>query len=130
MHSTMQTLHSYWAYLVLLMLVIATINGVIKFLIKKEYHAKDFRIALFTLIVVHIMFLIGVVLLLVPPMGLKGVRIDHPIVMIVTAIVVTIGYSKHKKKLTSNGKFKMISIFYAIALLLCLSRIPWSNWIG
>lgn len=129
MYSVIQSLHSYWAYLVLFMLVITTANSIIKLVGGKEYHAKDFRMSLFTLIVVHTMFLIGLILVLVPPIGFKAVRIDHPIVMILVAVLVTIGYSKHKKKLVSGGKFKMIAIFYSIALLLCLSRIPWSNWI-
>lgn len=128
MHRTLQTLHSYWAYLVVFMLLVTTINSVIKLLGKKEYHAKDFRMSLFTLIVVHTMLLIGLVLLLVPPLGLKAVKIDHPITMILVAVLVTIGYSKHKKKLVSSAKFKMIAVFYSIALLLCLSRIPWHLW--
>ncbi len=129
MYNALHHIHSYWAYLVLFMLIVTTINSVVKSLGGKEYYAKDFRMSLFTLIVVHTMFLIGLVLLLVPPMGLKAVRIDHPIVMVLVAVLVTIGYSKHKKKLTSAGKFKMIAIFYSIALILCLSRIPWSNWL-
>ncbi len=128
MYNALHQLHSYWAYLVLAMLVIASVNSLFKLITKKEYVPKDFRINLFTLIVVHMMFLIGLVLLLVPPMGLKGVKIDHPIVMILVAALVTIGYSKHKKKLVSGAKFKMTAIFYTIALVFCLSRIPWSNW--
>ena len=38
-------------------------------------------------------------------------------------------YSKHKKKLTSHPKFKMLAIFYTIALVLLLSRIPWASWL-
>ena len=128
MYTAFHHLHSLWAYLVLLMLIIASANNLIKYFGKKEYQARDFRINLFTLIVVHIMFLIGIVLLLVPPMGLKGVKIDHPIVMIAVAVLVTIGYSKHKKKLTSTAKFKIIGILYTLALVFCLSRIPWANW--
>jgi hypothetical protein len=44
------------------------------------------------------------------------------------AALVTIGFSKHKKKETSAEKFKIIAILYTIALVLVLSRIPWSAW--
>jgi hypothetical protein len=39
------------------------------------------------------------------------------------------GYSKHKKKLTSKSKFKMLAIFYTLALILVLAKIPWNTWL-
>lgn len=139
-----KVLHSYWAYLVLLILVLATINALIKFIGKKEFHAKDFRISLFTLIVMHIQLLIGFVLFfasdylsLISDMGmgsimkdnsLRSIIIEHPFMMILAVILITIGYSKHKKKLTSASKFKTIAIFYTLALLLVLVKIPWNTW--
>ena len=56
--------------------------------------------------------------------------VEHPFVGILAVVFITIGYSKHKKKLTSKPKLKTIAIFYTIALLLVLSRIPWSTWLG
>jgi len=144
MYNTIKILHSYWAYLVLLILLLATFNAVIKYLGKKEYHAKDFRISLFTLIVSHIQLLIGLLLYFVSPrlslftdMGMGGIMkdattrlylIEHPLINILAVALITIGYSKHKKKLTSSGKFKIIAIFYVIALVLFFSRIPWASW--
>ena len=48
---TVRVLHQYWAYLVLLVLVLATFNAVIKSIGKKEYEPRDFRVSLFTLII-------------------------------------------------------------------------------
>jgi len=143
MYSTLKVLHSYWAYLVLFMIVIAAINALIKHFGKKEYGAKDFRIALFTLIVTHIQLLIGLVLYFTSPNGFNNVKangmggldsaarllaVEHPFVGILAVVFITIGYSKHKKKLTSAGKLKPLAIFYTIGLVLVLSRIPWSQW--
>ena len=143
MYSTLKMLHSYWAYLVLFMVVVAAFNALIKHFGKKEYEAKDFRIALFTLIVTHIQLLIGLVLYFISPNGFNNVRtngmggldkaarllaVEHPFVGILAVVFITIGYSKHKKKLTSAGKLKPLAIFYTIGLLLILSRLPWSNW--
>jgi hypothetical protein len=145
MYNTVLTLHSYWAYLVLLVLILATFNALYKTFADKEYEAKDFRIALFALIVSHIQLLIGIVLYFVSPwfsmwselgggvMSNSVARlylVEHPFVNILAVVLITIGYSKHKKKLTSNFKLKTIAIFYSIALVLLLSRIPWSVWIG
>jgi hypothetical protein len=145
MYTTIQFLHSYWAYLVLLIIVLATFNAIAGFFSKKEYGPKDFRISLFALIVTHIQFLIGLVLYFVSPLGLQNISnvgmgevmknatfrlyaVEHPMVMILTVVFITIGYSKHKKNLLSSKKFKTLAIFYAIALVLMLSRIPWNQW--
>ncbi|MFY0713430.1 hypothetical protein J1D01_07115 [Seonamhaeicola sp. NFXS20] len=145
MYEIILNLHSYWAYIVLLILIIATFNAIIKSVGGKEYSAKDFRISLFTLIVSHIQLLIGLILYFVSPrfalwselgggvMSNSLARlylVEHPFVNIIAVALITIGYSKHKKKLTSKAKLKTIAIFYAIALVLLLSRIPWSTWMG
>lgn len=144
MYSTVFFIHSWWAYLVLLILVVASINSLVGFFSKKEYGAMDFRISLFTLIVSHIQLLIGIILYFVSPyfsafseggMGevmkdstLRLYLVEHPLMMILAVVLITIGYSKHKKKLTSRPKFKMLAIFYTLGLVFLLSRIPWSAW--
>lgn len=145
MYDTVLFIHSYWAYLVLLILIVATVNSLVGYFADKEYGATNFRIALFTLIVSHIMLIIGFVLYFVSPKfaafsgdeGMGGVMandeirfslIEHPLMMLIAVVLITIGYSKHKKKLTSKPKFKMLAIFYTLGLIFILSRIPWSNW--
>jgi hypothetical protein len=145
MYNTVFHLHSYWAYLVLLVLILATFNALYKTFADKEYEAKDFRISLFTLIVSHIQLLIGILLYFVSPwfdawselgggvMSNSVARlylVEHPFVNIIAVALITIGYSKHKKKLTSKAKLKTIAVFYTIALVLLLSRIPWSMWLA
>lgn len=146
MYEAIQVLHSYWAYLVLLILIIAVVNAIVKTVGGKEYSANDFRISLFTLIVSHLQLLIGFILYFVSPrfavfgeLGMGGVMkdavnrlylIEHPLVNIIVVVLITIGYSKHKKKLTSTPKLKTIAIFYTIALVLLISRIPWSAWLS
>lgn len=145
MYEAIQILHSYWAYLVVLVVLLATINAITGYIGKREYTPKDFRISLFALITSHIQLLIGLVLFFLSPlvvwfsgthtMGeimknatLRLYNVEHPLIMILMIAFITIGYSKHKKKLTSTPKLKTLAIFYTIAALLMLSRIPWSNW--
>lgn len=138
-------IHSYWAYLVLFVLVIGTLNAILGLVQNKEYSAKDFRISLFTLIVSHIQLLIGIILYLtnnyfgqfseigmgeiMKNASLRNLLVEHPTTMILALAFITIGYSKHKKKLTSKPKFKTLSVFYTIALILILAKIPWNSWI-
>ena len=143
MDSTIKMLHSYWAYLVIIILFVTVINALIGLFTKKEYGAKDFRLSLFTLIVSHIQLLIGLILYFVSPkfeqwsiMGSEVMKtaslrlylVEHPLINIIAIVLITIGYSKHKKKLTSVSKFKTILIFYVLALAFVLSRIPWDVW--
>lgn len=136
-----QFLHSYWAYLVLVVLILATANAVFKFFGDKEFDAKDFRISLFALITMHLQLLIGIILYftrgyfdensigeVMKNDSLRKLAVEHPTTMIIAVALVTIGYSKHKKKLVSKPKFKMLAIFYSIALALVLYMIPWNLW--
>lgn len=145
MYTSIQFLHSYWAYLTLLIVFLATFNALKGYFSNSEYSPKDFRISLFALIVTHIQLLIGLILYFVSPLGMQSISnngmsavmkdsvlrlnaVEHPMVMIIAVILLTIGYSKHKKKLVSKPKFKMLAIFYTLALIFMLSRIPWDNW--
>jgi len=139
----MKTLHSYWAYIVLAVLIITVVNAILGFVKKKEFTHKEFRLGLFTLITSHIQLLIGLGWYFMSPWykalksnggevmkdsGARLLAVEHPIVMIIAIVLITIGWSKHKKQVKSEDKFKTFSIFYGIALLLILTRIPWSNW--
>lgn len=140
----MKEVHSYWAYLVLIILIFAVINAIIGLTQKKQFTDKDLRIGLFTLIVSHIQLLIGLAWYFMSPwfnlltsdagavMKDKAVRllaVEHPITMILAIVFITIGWSKHKKKTEDAAKFKSFVIFYGIGLVLILSRIPWNNWL-
>ncbi|KVV13295.1 hypothetical protein ACRASX_04185 [Flavobacterium sp. TMP13] len=140
MYEFIQKMHSGWAYLVLLLLVVAVVNALIGFFSKKEFTAKDRKIGLFGLIVTHIQLLIGIVLYFVSPFGkaafgqmsdaaLRLTSLEHPLINIIGIALITIGWSKHKKLLTSEAKFKTFAIFYGIGLLLILSRLPWNLWL-
>ncbi|RNL88768.1 hypothetical protein ED312_08285 [Sinomicrobium pectinilyticum] len=140
-----QTLHSYWAYLTLIMLIIAVINAIVGYFSSKPFIiGKDLRISLFALIFTHIQLLLGIILYFVSDrfslwseLGPGGVMkndlarlllVEHPFTNILAIILITIGWSKHKKVESAKGKFGKIAFFYTLGLILLLSRIPWSQW--
>lgn len=139
MYEFIQKTHSGWAYLVLAFLFIAVVNSIIGLTSKKEFTPKDRKLALFALIFTHIQFVFGMVLYFVSPLGkavlgqmkdadLRLTSLEHPLINIIAIILITIGWSKHKKLTTSESKFKTFSIFYTLGLVLILSRIPWKLW--
>lgn len=140
MYELLQKFHSGWAYLALVLLVFAVVNSALGASSKKEFTPKDRKIALFGLIATHIQFLVGIILYFVSPLGISGFNmkeaalrltsIEHPLINLIAIVLITIGWSKHKKLDLATDKFKKIAIFYGIGLLLILSRIPWTSWLA
>jgi len=136
--------HSGIAYVALITIAIAVINSLIGLSAKNEFKPKDRRIALFALIATHIQFVFGLILYFVSPNGLAKIKavgmggmqaydrllaLEHPLVNLIAIILITVGWSSHKRA-EENKKFKKIALFYALGLILLLSRIPWKTWIG
>lgn len=140
MYEFIQQAHSVWAYFVIALLFIAIINSLIGLSSKREFATSDRKLALFALIFTHIQFLFGIVLYFVSPLGkavlgqmkdpaLRLTSLEHPLINVIAIILITIGWSKHKKLTTSNAKFKTFAIFYTLGLILILSRIPYKLWL-
>ena len=139
MYTFVQKFHSGWAYIALLLLVLAVVNSFLGKSSKKEFTAKDRKIALMGLITTHIQLVVGLLLYFISPLGsavfgqmkdasLRLTSLEHPLTNIIAIVLITIGWSKHKKATTGEAKFNCIFIFYGLGLLLILSRIPWKLW--
>jgi NADH:ubiquinone oxidoreductase subunit 2 (subunit N) len=138
-YETIQSVHSILAYAALGLLVLASINAIFGLTSKNFFTDKDLRLSLFTLIICHIQLLVGMILYFISPMGsaqlgnmkdaaMRLTSLEHPLINIIALVLITIGWSKHKKEESNNGKFKKIAIFYTLGLVLILSRLPWANW--
>lgn len=137
-------LHSYWAFLALTCTIIVIINCSYSLIYRKPFQTFDLRISLFALVFNHIQLVIGFILYFISPKflwwnaGFKSViensdyriyLIEHPIVNVIGVLIITIGWSIHKKSNINSKKFIRIGVFYLIGLFLLSSRIPWANWI-
>ena len=136
--------HSYLAYVVLIVLILAVFNAITGLAGNRMFTLqKDFRISLFALILSHIQLILGLLVFFFSTSGLKAIQavgmgglnaparllaVEHPFVNILAIVLLTIGWSRHKKHLEGKKKFKTIAIFYGLGLLLILSRIPWAKW--
>lgn len=136
-------LHSRLAYIVLITLVLAVLNGFWGVLGKRSFGSRDLRISLFGLIFSHIQLLLGIVVYFVSPYfsawenGIGAVMkdptvrlflVEHPTTNILAIVLITMGWSLHKKGATDRKKFFRIAVFYGVGLLLLVSRIPWAQW--
>ena len=145
MYEIIQKLHSGWAYLAFLVLVIAVVNSIIGLVSKKEYKDTDKKIGLFALGAIHTQAVIGFIIYFISPNGflnivnlgmgevmknaeLRLTVVEHPFVNILGIVLMTIGWVKHKKLTSSESKFKTVALYYGLGLVLILSRIPWGLW--
>ena len=145
MYQPLQTIHSIWAYIVVFIVLIAVLNAIAGTVTKRPFLPKDKKLALYALIAVHIQFLVGIITYVISPLALKNIQnsgmgtvmkdslsrlyaIEHPLMMLIGVILITIGYSSHKNKELPGKKFKTLMIYYLIGFILILSRIPWAQW--
>ena len=139
MYPFIQKFHSGWAYLALLILLIAVVNALLGKFSKRSFSATDRKISLFALIAIHIQLLVGLVLYFVSHKGLQSFGemknaalrltwLEHPLINIIAIALITIGWSRHKKTEDNNNKFSSIGVFYGLGLILILLRIPWQMW--
>lgn len=144
MNQSLLNVHSYLAYAALVLLFLASVNAILGLTGKKFFKQKDLRISLFTMIICHIQLLVGLIVYFVSEKGFKAFAIEgamknpelrltmleHPLINIIALVLITIGWSKHKREESNNGKFKKIAVFYTLGLVLILSRLPWNSWLN
>ena len=138
MHQILLSIHHYLAFAVLILLAWATINGVIGTNTEKVWENNHRKVNLFALIAVHTMLLLGIALLVLA-MGNADMAaviktsvgrkqyVEHPAIGIIAAVLVTIGNVKSKKAIGNGKKFKSTMIFYSLALVIVLSRLPFEK---
>ena len=134
----MKHLHSTLAIILLLALVVAIVITLANYAGKKPYNRK---IALIGLIAAHMQLLVGLIMYFVSPLGIQAFSgenmknslsrlyfLEHPLMMIIAIVLITMGYSKSKKLADAQKANKTVLIFYIIGLIFILSRIPWATW--
>ena len=143
MYPLIKILHYYWSYLALLVLIYAVFNALMGKIKGKDFESKDLRISLFGLIFSHFQLLIGLMLYLVSPWlnqwsklsvvnlisnsQIRFYLVEHPSLNIIAIVLITVGWSVHKKQSDPGKKFLRIILFYGLGLLLVLTRLPWNN---
>lgn len=141
MYTGLQHLHSYFAYLVLLVLAVAFVHAVLGLVGKRPFLPISRKLALFGLIFTHLQFVFGLILYFVSPLGMSNLSgatmkiseqrllaLEHPLMMLIAIALITIGHSKAKRATADSQKFKLIAVFYGIGLVLILGRLPWAQW--
>lgn len=142
MYNILKEAHNGIGMLLLFLLLIIIIFILFKFLLKKPLNKAVKVAALIGLITVHLQILIGVLLYFLSPLGLSNFSgesmghkisrfyiVEHPIGMIVAAVLITIGYKTVKKtNLSEASKYKRLLIYYGLGFGITAYLIPWFLW--
>lgn len=143
MYTGFQHLHSTLAYLVLALTVIVILLALVGKLGGKPFSSSLKRLALWSMIGLHLQFVVGLVLYFLSPLGFSALSgeamgdsmlrlyaVEHPTTMLLGIILITIGHGRMKRAVNDDRKHMQLIIFYTLGLVLVLSRIPWNAWLG
>jgi len=141
MYKILLNIHSTLAFVLIALLILLIILSIVGLCNPtKKYPLPN----LFTLIVSHIQFLVGLILWFISPIvqellqnisvSMKDSQsritlIEHPAVMIFVVSCITLGHIKIKHNNNINSLYRQSLLYFGMALLLLLSRIPWNSWL-
>ncbi len=140
MYTGLLHLHSTMRYLVLIALLAAFTKSLIAFAQNGKFGKLENALSASALGLTHLQIVFGIIMLFVSPkaklafsdMGmamkdglLRFYSVEHGLMMIIAAVLITVGRSKAKKATDDVAKNKKIALFYGLGLAIIFSMIPW-----
>ncbi|GAB3576975.1 hypothetical protein [Hymenobacter daeguensis] len=140
MYATVLTLHSAFRWLVLASLVYALLRAFQGYNSRQLWTKTDDAVRHWTATISHVQLLLGMALYFSSPVvkanfaSLReaGFTLDsgffallHPLLMLVSVVLVTIGSALAKRRPTAEAKFNTMLRWYGVALLSIFLFIPW-----
>lgn len=139
MYVGLKHLHSGLPYLLFLSILIVLVFCLIGIFNKSSFDGKRKKAVLFAMILFHIQWTVGLVLYFVSPM-VKNIgdamsdstdrlyALEHPLMMTIALVFVTLARVKSKKTDDSSMNFKVF-LFFALALVCMIFCLP-ESWAG
>jgi len=140
MYSALLYLHNTTRWLLLAAMAISLYRSYKGFTNHKYFIKKDNRIRQYTAAIAHTQLLLGIMLYSQSPLvryfwqhKAEAIRqkeavffsLAHSLTMFISVILITIGSSLAKRKVTDKEKHNTILYWYGIAMLLIIIAIPW-----
>lgn len=140
MYTGLLHFHSLLRWVLLLLLIVVVIKAWMGRSGGKSFSAGDKKLSLFTMITAHLQLVLGSLLYMVSPTVQNAIAnmgaamkdpisrfwaVEHLSMMIIAIGLLTIGHIKAKKAATDQDKFKVLSMWFTIGLILILASIPW-----
>lgn len=140
MYNGLLVSHSMFRWFVLLSLVIAIIVGIRGWITKRKFNKFDNSIRHWTATIAHIQLMLGIALYSISPIiryffenfkdavKLREIRffgMEHSLMMFLAISAITFGSYTAKRKVNDTAKFKTMTIWFLIGLIIILANIPW-----
>ena len=140
MYTILLKSHAHFRNLVLIVLVLSIIFLIKDVLQKKSLGKRHTLIRLLSVITVHTQLLMGLTLFFVSPIIQNNLTnlstifsshdnafmtIFHPVLMIIAAVIITVGSARSKKQTNDNNSIKVLLKSSITTLFLILIAIPW-----
>jgi uncharacterized membrane protein len=128
--------HSGLRWVVLILALLAIIKALMGMQKKSAFTNADNKISLVLISFMDIQLIIGLVLYIFGPMGLKNIQnmgnpysrffaMEHLVGMLIAIVIFHVGRSKSKKAIDDASKHKKAFVYYLIGLIIILASIPW-----
>ena len=142
MYSFILKFHSGLAYLALIGLVLTVLFALIGLVAKRKFSSIERIVTTVTMGLLHLQVIIGIILFVISPviksymsdMGAsmgdaikRMFLVEHPLMMLIGALVFTLGRKRALKADSDAKSFRVLFIFSAITLILIASRVPWDR---
>lgn len=140
MYQALIFLHSTLRWFVLLSLIFSIFKAWDGYFNKKNFSQTDNRLRHWTATIAHIQLMMGITLYTQSPiikyfwnnfdeaaknLELLFFGLLHMVLMLIAIVVLTIGSALAKRKPTDQQKFKVMLIYFSLALFLIFLAIPW-----
>lgn len=140
MHAHLIMLHSALRWVILLAILVSIYRSCTGWKSGRAYTPADNRWRVITVAAVHIQLLVGLTLYALSPMvpyfwknfstairerDVRFFAMEHLAAMLVAVALITIGSAKAKKRNDARVKFKTLTIWFIIALIVIFLSIPW-----
>lgn len=141
MYQALLAFHSLFRWLVLISLLYAIYRAYKGWLSGRVFTAFDNAVRHTTATLAHIQLILGLWLYFISPIvkyflhhfkdavherQFRFFGMEHSTMMLIAITLITIGSALAKRKKTGKEKFKVMAIWFTIALVIILSSVPWA----
>lgn len=140
-----KSIHGLFAYFFLISTLFFVIISLIGFIKKSEFKKSNMTLARLAFISSHIQLVLGFILWysqgylaqmsqdmksVMSEKSLRLLAVEHPAINILAIAILTIGFISIKKSTLDQTKHIKGVLYFGIALILILSRIPYKTWLN
>ena len=140
MYSVLLTIHSLVRWLILISLLVAVYRAYKGWLGNEKFTRFDNAIRGITVTTSHIQLVLGISLYCISPVvryflnyfkkavherEIRFFGMEHITMMLIAIVLITIGSAKAKRQSADRQRFRIMAIWFTIALIIIFASIPW-----